>query len=71
MIAILSSVAADGTVSATDFSDLKTIVADAATLDMPGYVKVLATDVVDGNLANAASRASRWATWPPAARLAS
>ena len=53
MIAILQSVAADGTISATDFSDLKTIVADAAALDMPGYVKVLATDVVNGNLANA------------------
>jgi hypothetical protein len=53
MIAILQSVAADGTVSATDFGDLKTIVADATTLDMPGCVKVLASDVVDGNLANA------------------
>ena len=41
MIAILRSVETEngGVLSATDFSDLKTILADAATLDMPGYVQ--------------------------------
>ena len=53
MIQILDSVAAKGPVSAADFSDLQTIVADATQLNMPGYVQVLATDVIDGNTANA------------------
>ncbi len=55
MIAILRSVETEngGVLSATDFSDLKTILADAATLDMPGYVQVLAADVIAGNVANA------------------
>jgi hypothetical protein len=52
MIEILRSVDT-GSLSATDFADLKTIVADAARLNMPSYVQVLATDVVDGNAANA------------------
>jgi YVTN family beta-propeller protein len=52
MIEILRSVD-NGRLSATDFADLKTIVADAARLDMPNYVQVLASDVVDGNPANA------------------
>ena len=53
MIQILTSVGASGTVSATDLSDLKTILADAAQYNMPGYVQVLAGDVVNGNPANA------------------
>ena len=54
MIQILRSVAANGTLSATDLADLRTIVgADAAKLNMPGYVQVLASDVVNGNAANA------------------
>ncbi len=53
LIQILTSVGASGTVSATDFSDLKTILADAAQYNMPGYVQVLANDVVNGNAANA------------------
>ena len=55
MITILRSVETEngGVLSATDFSDLKTIVADAAALDMPGYVQVLAADVITGNVANA------------------
>ncbi|MGO9112830.1 MAG: hypothetical protein ACLP9L_26660 [Thermoguttaceae bacterium] len=53
MIQILTSVGASGTVSATDFSDLKTILADAAQYSMPGYVEVLAGDVVNGNAADA------------------
>ena len=56
MIQILQTVAANiGTngLSAMDFSDLKTIVADATQYDMPNYVEVLASDVVNGNAANA------------------
>jgi hypothetical protein len=53
MIQILESVGGSGGLSATDFGDLKTIISDAAQLDMPGYVSVLAGDVVNGNPANA------------------
>ncbi len=53
MIQILTSVGASGTVSATDFADLKTILADASQYKMPGYVEQLAADVVDGSVANA------------------
>ena len=53
MIQILTSVGAGGTVSATDFADLKTILANAAQYNMPSYVQVLAGDVVNGNAANA------------------
>ncbi|MGA2254677.1 MAG: C2 family cysteine protease [Thermoguttaceae bacterium] len=53
MIQILTSVGASGTVSATDLSDLQTILTDAAQYNMPSYVQVLAADVVDGNTANA------------------
>ena len=54
MMQILRSVAANGTVGATDLADLRTIVgADAAKLNMPSYVQVLASDVVNGNPANA------------------
>jgi len=53
MIQILTSVGAGGTVSATDFSDLKTILTDAAQYNMPSYVQVLAGDVINGNVANA------------------
>ena len=61
MIAILRSVETEngGVLSATDFSDLKTILADAATLDMPGYVQVLAADVIAGNVANAHYQGAR------------
>jgi hypothetical protein len=54
MIEILDKVVGEGsTVSSADFSDLKTILGDAATLNMPGYVQVLAGDVINGNTANA------------------
>ena len=53
MIQILRSVAAIGAVSATDFSDLKKILNEAAALNIPGYVQVLAGDVINGNAANA------------------
>jgi hypothetical protein len=55
MLQILLSVGTEngGILDATDLGDLQTIVGDAATLDMPNYVQVLAGDVVDGNPANA------------------
>jgi hypothetical protein len=54
MIQILRSVGADGTVDTTEFSDLKKVLTQAATLKMPDYVLALAGDVVNGNAANAA-----------------
>jgi hypothetical protein len=55
MMQILLSVGAEngGVLDATDLGDLKTILANAAALNMPGYVQVLAGDVVNGNPANA------------------
>jgi len=43
----------DGVVDATEFKDLKTLVADASIFHIPGYVAALAGYVVDGNPANA------------------
>jgi Calpain family cysteine protease/Bacterial Ig-like domain (group 2) len=43
----------DGVVDATEFNDLKTIVADASIFHIPGYVAALVGYVVDGNPANA------------------
>jgi hypothetical protein len=46
-----------GVLSSTDFNDLQQILKDATgtkpTLNMPGYVQVLAGDVINGNPANA------------------
>jgi hypothetical protein len=53
MIQILQNVAATGTVSSTDFNDLKSILAYSGTLNIPGYVQVLAGNIVNGNTANA------------------
>ncbi|MGA2062926.1 MAG: C2 family cysteine protease [Thermoguttaceae bacterium] len=53
MIQILRSVGGDGVVDATEFSDLKKILNEAGTLNIPGYVQVLAGDVINGNAANA------------------
>ena len=54
MLTIFNDVESNySTLSANELADLRTIVADAAALNMPGYVRVLATDVVDGNSANA------------------
>jgi hypothetical protein len=58
MLQILDAVAAKGAVTASELSDLKTIVNEATTLDMAGYVQVLASDVVNGNLANATYQGS-------------
>jgi len=54
MIQILDSIGSeDGVVDAAEFGDLKTILNNAAMLKIPGYVDVLAGDVVNGNPANA------------------
>jgi hypothetical protein len=54
MVQILQSVVQDdGVVDAAEMHDLKTILANSATLKIPGYVQVLAGDVVNGNPANA------------------
>ncbi len=53
MIQILRCTEADGVVDATEFSDLKKIVSQASAWNIPEYVRVLASDVVNGNTANA------------------
>jgi len=53
MIQILRSTGADGAVDASEFTDLKTLLNQATTLQIPDYVKVLAGDVINGNAANA------------------
>jgi hypothetical protein len=53
MIQILRSVGGDGVVNAAELSDLKAILNQATTLNIPGYVLTLAGDVVNGNAANA------------------
>lgn len=53
MIRILRSTGDDGVVDATELSDLQKIVSASATLNMANYVQVLASDVVNGNVANA------------------
>ncbi len=51
----LLQLAADeySTVTQTELTDLQSIVADATLFNMPDSVRVLASDVVDGNVANA------------------
>ena len=54
MIQILRSAGSDdGVVDATELANLKIIVSNASYLKMPEYVQVLASDVVNGNIANA------------------
>jgi hypothetical protein len=53
MIQVLRSAGADGLVDAAEFSDLKKVLSQAATLNIPGYVQVLAGNVINGNAANA------------------
>ena len=53
MIQILTYVADNGPVTSGEFADLKTIIGEATTLNIPNYVEVLASDVIGGNLANA------------------
>ena len=58
MLQILRSVSANGAVTAGELSDLKLIVSEATTLNMPSYVSVLASDVINGNAANATYQGS-------------
>ncbi len=53
MLAILNSVASRGAVTAAELSDLRMIVDNPQIIVMPDYVNVLASDVVEGNQANA------------------
>ncbi len=53
MIQILDSVSAKGALNAADLNDLKTLLSRATTLNIPNYVDVLASNVVNGNAANA------------------
>ncbi len=50
---ILRSTGNDGVVDSAEFADLKIIVSNATKYAIPGYVQVLASNVVNGNLANA------------------
>ena len=52
MIQVLDFAAAAGPVTAGELANLKTFLAKAAALNVPGYVQVLAGDVIDGNAAN-------------------
>jgi hypothetical protein len=53
MIQIFQSVSANGAVTSSEFADLVTILNEAGTLNMPGFVQVLSSDVIKGNVANA------------------
>ena len=53
MIQLLKSTGADdGTVDVGEFNSLREIVSQSVSLHMPDFVKVLASDVVNGNAAN-------------------
>ena len=52
MLAIFGQVERQGPLSATDFSDLKSLV-NTAALFTANYVQQLSQDVVNGNTANA------------------
>jgi hypothetical protein len=54
MIQLLRSVGGDGVVDANEFTDLKTVLTKASSLNIPSYVQVLAGDVINGSPANAA-----------------
>lgn len=53
MLQIFSAVEAKGAITSSELADLQQIVSDAATLNMAGYVQQLASDVINGNTANA------------------
>ncbi len=54
MVQIIRSVGSDdGVVNATEMNDLRTIMINYGTLNMPEYVRVLSNDVINGNMANA------------------
>ncbi len=53
MLNVFAEVEIDGKVTSTEFSDLAQLVAKTSFYSTDNYVDVLATDVVDGNRANA------------------
>jgi hypothetical protein len=53
MLAIFGEVEQDGKVTSNEFTDLKHVVGDTSYFVGVGYVDVLASDVVNGNAANA------------------
>lgn len=53
MLSIFSLVEKDGTVTANEFTDLKQVVSRTSLFTSDNYVDVLASDVVNGSLANA------------------
>ncbi len=50
---ILRSPGSDGVLDATELGDLRYIVSNATSYAMPGYVQILAGNVVNSNAANA------------------
>lgn len=52
-LAVFQQARADGTVTANEFSDLQTLVRNAASLGTPDHVRNLANKVVNGDAANA------------------
>ncbi len=52
MIQLLRAAGIDGTVDATELTDLRYLVSNATTYNIADYVKVLASNVVNTNLAN-------------------
>ena len=52
MIQILRSAGNDGTVDSTELTDLQFVVSNNSSFAMPSYVRTLARDVVNGNVAN-------------------
>ncbi len=52
VMSILRSAGSDGSVSATELADLRLIVSPTSNYTIPGYVRALATDVVNSNPAN-------------------
>ena len=59
MLNIFAEVEKDGTVTTNEFNDLKTIIATPTLFSSDSYVDVLASDVVNGNAANATYQGSQ------------
>jgi hypothetical protein len=59
LLGLFSQVEVDGQVSAAEFHDLQTLVAQAGTLNMPGYVQNLANKLINGDPANASYQGTR------------
>jgi hypothetical protein len=53
MLQILDLAVTNGAVTSAELTELKSIVSQAGSLNMPSYVQQLASDVINGNTANA------------------